>query len=117
MDDGSSPYCNCPDNFVGTFCTVSVPITEGKKPFRSTYCINVPINNSIIIIMLLFKKLMIDGQKTQSLSLLQPFYRFYDEASTARLGCSRHTRETTLDGAAKFRCYRRFSHATVFTLN
>ena len=54
--------------------------------------------------LLLFKKLTIEGQKTQSLLLLQPCYRFYTQlkvakAKQAHLICAAHvTQETTIEG-------------------
>ena len=72
-----------------------------------------------------FKKQTIERQKTQSLLLLQPYYRFNAQLKVAKvrpkqaqLVCAAHgTREPCLDGAAKLRRYCRFSNATVLTLN
>ena len=77
--------------------------------------------------LLSFKKQTIEGQKTQSLLLLQPYYRFYAQLKVAKvrlkqaqLVCAAQGRQysrTMLDGAAKLRRYCRFSNATVLMLN
>ena len=69
-----------------------------------------------------FKKQTIEGQKTQSLLLLQPYYRFYAQLKVAKVRPKQaqlvYAAHGTRDhGAAKLRRYCRFSNATVLTLN
>ena len=44
-----------------------------------------PSSASSTSALLSFKKLMVEGQKTQSLPLLQPYYRFYAQLKVAKV--------------------------------
>ena len=49
---------------------------------KSEQCLAPPSSSTSAL--LSFKKLTIDGQKTQSLPLLQPYYRFYAQLKVAK---------------------------------